>query len=242
MAKKFRMYRRRGGPLGARFLLRLAFVVVLLAVLFGSYRNQFGELFATFDPRVPKLPAVFSLGPNSSAGPSVIKLNANPAGAPAGPKVIQLDVSSTGALGGPRLPTVIKLNTNPDRAPTGSIQPKSIEVVDGDTIRADGQPYRLAGLDTPESGLKAKCAAERELAARASRRLREIVAGGGLKLDRVACGCAAGTEGTEKCNYGRLCGVLTASGRDVSLTLIGEGLAKKYDCSAGHCPPKQPWC
>jgi endonuclease YncB( thermonuclease family) len=244
MAKKFRMGRRRG-LISSRFLFNAAFVAVLITVLFGSYHNQFGELFAPLAPKA-KPPSVVYAGASAPAGPSVIKPGAIPASASSGPKVIELNSTTGSVPNKPKLPTIVKLGPAPDSVPsasiTGSIQSGRIEVVDGDTIRADGQSYRLVGLDAPESGEKAKCAAEREIAARANLRLREIVAGGGLKLDRVSCDCAAGTEGTPACNYGRLCGVLTVSGRDVSLTLIGEGLAKRYDCVAGRCPPKQPWC
>lgn len=117
----------------------------------------------------------------------------------------------------------------------------SIRVVDGDTILCDGKPYRLVGYDTPASGLRAKCAAERERAARAVRRLRQIVAAGNLRK-RVSCGCPAGTEGSESCNHGRLCGVLTAGDRDVAQILVEEGLARRSICRGDNCPPRQSWC
>jgi hypothetical protein len=79
------------------------------------------------------------------------------------------------------------------------IEPGAIEVVDGDTIRAGGRTFRLVGFDTPETGSRARCEHERTLAAAASRRLRELVAGGGLDLERVACSCRPGTEGTPAC-------------------------------------------
>src|SRR5262249_44215002 len=111
-------------------------------------------------------------------------------------------------------------------APAGTIEPGRVDVIDGDTVRVDGKNFRLVGIDTPEIGVRARCETERQLALRAAKRLREIVAGGTLRLDRVACSdCPPGTEGTLACNYGRLCGVLTVSGRDVGLILIGEGLA-----------------
>ena len=46
----------------------------------------------------------------------------------------------------------------------------NIEVVDGDTIRAGGNIFRLVGFDTPEKGSLAKCQSERLLAERATDR------------------------------------------------------------------------
>src|SRR5262249_18277281 len=80
-----------------------------------------------------------------------------------------------------------------------------VEVVDGDTIRIAGETFRLVGFDAPET-YRARCPSERELGNRATFRLRQLVAGGGLDLERVACSCASGTEGTRRCNYGRSCG------------------------------------
>jgi endonuclease YncB( thermonuclease family) len=122
------------------------------------------------------------------------------------------------------------------------IEPGAIEVVDGDTIRAGGRTARLVGFDTPETGSRARCETERTLAAAASARLRQLIAGGGLDLERVACSCRPGTEGTLLCNYGRLCGTLTARGRDVGLILISEGLARPFVCGPQSCPPFQGWC
>jgi hypothetical protein len=51
-----------------------------------------------------------------------------------------------------------------------------------------------------------------------------------------------GTEGTPRCNHGRLCGVLTARGRDVGEILIGEGPAFPLVCGPTSCPPQQSWC
>jgi len=117
-----------------------------------------------------------------------------------------------------------------------------IDVIDGDTVRANGQVYRLVGFNTPESGLQAKCEAERKLAARATSRLRQIVAAGGLRFERVACACPPGTEGTQRCNYGRLCAKLASPAGDVGRLLIAEGLARPYVCSNTRCPPRRGWC
>ena len=126
----------------------------------------------------------------------------------------------------------------------GQAQPAltTIEVVDGDTVRSGGAIYRLVGFDTPEGGMNAKCERERTLAARATQRLRLLVAGGGVNLRRVPCACPQGTESTPRCNLGRLCGTLTVRGSDVAGIMIGEGLARPYFCGSTSCPPRGSWC
>lgn len=122
------------------------------------------------------------------------------------------------------------------------IAPSAIEVVDGDTIRARGLTVRLIGFDTPETGTRAACNEERSMAAEASSRLRHLIAAGGVDLSIVPCNCRPGTEGTQACNHGRSCGVLTVAKRDVGQTLISAGLARPYQCSGTSCPRRQPWC
>jgi endonuclease YncB( thermonuclease family) len=93
-------------------------------------------------------------------------------------------------------------------------------------VRSEGQIFRLVGFNTPESGLDAECASERALAAKATGRLQQLVKAGEPNLERVACACVPGTEGTRQCNHGRLCGRLSVDGRDVGSILIAEGLAE----------------
>ena len=50
-----------------------------------------------------------------------------------------------------------------------------IAVVDGDTVRHQGQLYRLVGFDTPEKGDLARCEQERRLAEKATQRLRQLI-------------------------------------------------------------------
>ena len=129
-----------------------------------------------------------------------------------------------------------------NQAPSGWLESVRVDIIDGDSIRSGRQVYRLVGFYMPESGDNARCPRERALAADATRRLRELVAGGELDLRRVPCACARGTEGTGQCNYGRLCGTLKVRGRDVGTILIAEGLAERYVCGAAACPPRKSWC
>jgi endonuclease YncB( thermonuclease family) len=121
------------------------------------------------------------------------------------------------------------------------IEPAQVEVLDGDTIRIAGETFRLVGFDAPET-YRAQCPAERGLGNRAAFRLRQLVAGGGLDLLRVACACPAGTEGTPRCNYGRSCGTLKARGQDVGAALIADGLARPFVCGRTSCPRREGWC
>jgi endonuclease YncB( thermonuclease family) len=124
----------------------------------------------------------------------------------------------------------------------GSIQSEPIDVIDGDTVRLNGTVYRLTGFDTPERGDKARCDDERRRAEEATTRLRALIGSGNARLERVACACRPGQEGTKNCNYGRLCGSLLIGGRDVGQILISEGLAHSYICGATRCPQRRPWC
>jgi endonuclease YncB( thermonuclease family) len=135
------------------------------------------------------------------------------------------------------LPEVISLGR-----PISTEVMSSISVVDGDTVRSGGQTYRLVGFDTPERGDLARCARERTLAQQATQRLQQLIGSGHVTLQRVACACKPGTEGTSRCNYGRLCGTLRADGRNVGAILIREGLAHSYVCSGTGCPRRRSWC
>jgi len=115
-----------------------------------------------------------------------------------------------------------------------------VEVLDGDTIRVAGETFRLVGFDAPET-YRARCSSERELGNRATFRLRQLVAQGGLDLERVQCSCRPGTEGTPRCNYGRSCATLRSRGRDVGVVLIAEGLVRPFVCGRTSCPSRK-WC
>ncbi len=193
---------RRTSFFSARNIVLAVAVAGALLALAASYRDQLGELTASYTPAMH----------------------------PAPPPV------ATNA------PTVVKLGVPVPEPVEGAIDARRITVVGGDTIRIEGLTYRLVGFDTPSTGLSARCTAEREKSAQAVQRLRDIVAAGGLKFQRVACPCEPGTEGTLRCNDAHLCGVLSISGRDISDILISEGVARPYVCSRTKCPPKQSWC
>jgi endonuclease YncB( thermonuclease family) len=120
---------------------------------------------------------------------------------------------------------------------------QSFSITDGDTIRmSDGTPVRLVGFNAPET-FSPKCDVEAALGHRATARLKQLVASGQSSVIRMACSCRPGTEGTEKCNYGRSCGTLKINGQDVGQTLIREGLAVPFVCGRNSCPPTpRPWC
>ena len=138
-------------------------------------------------------------------------------------------------------PTTASIDAVPQTNAAAKI-PQKFQVVDGDTIRLEAMPYRLVGFNTPESGTNAQCSADRALSAKATKRLQQLLASGEPYLQRVPCACAPGTEGTDRCNYGRLCGILKVSGVDVGPVMIAEGLAEPYVCAGTRCPPRKNWC
>ncbi len=227
--------KRNKGPISTWKLVNVACGLALLVVVVALNRYGVAELIARLDGKAG--------AGNAPTGPTVVRPGGNTPGpsSQALPTIVRPGINSDSPPGS-NLPTIIRLGPNSSRSSGTTLLPQRISVVDGDTISADGKHYRLIGIDTPESGPRAKCAAERDKAERATKRLAEIIAGGNLSLDRVSCNCPPNTEGTGACNYGRLCGMLKSNGRDVGLMLVAEGLAKRYDCSASHCPPKQSWC
>src|SRR5260370_18633919 len=75
-------------------------------------------------------------------------------------------------------------------------QSAQIDVIDGDTVRFNGQVYSLAGFDTPERGGLARCDDERRRADAATSRLRTLIGSGDPRLLTLACSCRPGQEGT----------------------------------------------
>lgn len=99
-------------------------------------------------------------------------------------------------------------------------------VVDGDTIWYRGAKIRLSDINAPEVSQPA-CAAEAALAARATRRLTELLNAGPFSLTR---------DGRDVDRYGRLLRVVSRSGASLGGTLEGEGLAEPWQGRRGD------WC
>lgn len=130
---------------------------------------------------------------------------------------------------------------SPSQARIASVRASG--VIDGDTVRVQGQTFRLVGFDTPETGNRSRCLHESALGDRATYRLRELIgSAASVELTPLPCACRPGTQGTSQCNHGRSCGTLRANGRDVGDILISEGLARSYLCGATSCPRRGQWC
>ncbi len=105
-------------------------------------------------------------------------------------------------------------------------------VLDGDTYEIrfpDGRTDRLrvAHIDTPETGWKAKCPEELALGNRAKARARELVQG--REVDIVVA--------PKREKWGRLLGTVSVGGVDVGTLLLAERLATPYE---GRTKPD--WC
>ncbi|WP_064681757.1 thermonuclease family protein [Rhizobium bangladeshense] len=120
----------------------------------------------------------------------------------------------------------------------GLILCASLTVVDGDTVKCDGQNMRLlgegvpfvSGIDTPEIGSHAKCLKERKLALIAKGRLKELLAEKGLRV--VFSGSVDKTP-----THRPLVNIYRTNGEVIGKKLLREGLARTWS-------PKQPidWC
>lgn len=97
--------------------------------------------------------------------------------------------------------------------------PKTVTVVDGDTLKVDGVNVRISNFDTPERGNLAECDAERFLAVVASKRAEELVKTGKVVIV---------PEGRED-RYKRPLVRVTVDGRDWGDILVGESLAVKWE-------------
>lgn len=101
------------------------------------------------------------------------------------------------------------------------------QTVDGDTVRARGETYRLANIDAPETGPRAECAAERALGRRSTARVRQLI-GDASRVEARLVG--------RRDRYGREVAHIVIDGKDLGRVLISEGLAQPW---RGR---KAAWC
>ncbi|MBY3369384.1 thermonuclease family protein [Rhizobium laguerreae] len=114
----------------------------------------------------------------------------------------------------------------------------SLTVVDGDTIKCDGQNMRLlgegvpfvSGIDTPEIGSHARCMKERRLALIAKGRLKELLAEKGLRIE-----WSGAVDKTP--THRPLINIYRSNDEEIGKTLLQEGHARTWS-------PKRrnDWC
>lgn len=102
-------------------------------------------------------------------------------------------------------------------------------VIDGDTFEDldTGDRYRLENIDTPETGSRARCTAERQLGDRATRQARALITNAN-SLDVRRTGRID--------RYDRIIAFIEIDGRDLGELLIADGLARPW---RGR---REPWC
>ena len=116
----------------------------------------------------------------------------------------------------------------------GPIQGIVSRVIDGDTLEFVAHVWlglnlttavRVRGIDTPE--VRGACQREKDMAAKATRRLNELTAAG-VSIANVS----------DDKYFGRvIADVTAANGTDVRAAMIASGLARPYDGGT-----RQPWC
>ncbi len=103
----------------------------------------------------------------------------------------------------------------------------AVHVIDGDTFDHGGTRIRIADIDTPE--VNGRCPYETQLAARATQRLRTLLAAGPFELHPLG-------NGRDVDRYGRRLRIVTRGGRSLGDVLVAEGLARTW---TGR---REPWC
>lgn len=127
-------------------------------------------------------------------------------------------------------------STTPTKVEAAEMTMPIVAVVDGDTIKTTlplpcplcNASIRVNGIDTPEKGKKAKCAAEAEKSKMATEFTKFFVSGHktmivkNVKWDKYG---------------GRILGDVYVDGRSLSAELIKNGYARAY-----HGEKKASWC
>jgi endonuclease YncB( thermonuclease family) len=113
--------------------------------------------------------------------------------------------------------------------PSSSTPSVSLRVIDGDTVevRTTGEVIRLPNIDTPETGGRAQCAAERSAGDAATRAATQFIASANsITINR--------TDRQDR--YGRTIGFVLIDGRDLGEAMIADGHARPW---RGR---REPWC
>ena len=118
----------------------------------------------------------------------------------------------------------------------GPVAAELVRVIDGDSIEVRARLWigldltiqvRIRGIDAPETGGRAGCAAERQMAAAARDRLSALAAGP-LLLANITPDKYGGRVDAD---------VTNAAGIDLQTAMLASGLARAYDGAA-----RGEWC
>ena len=91
--------------------------------------------------------------------------------------------------------------------------------IDGDTLRADGERYRVENIDAPERGERAECSDERALGEAARAYVATWLAGASA-IEALPSG--------RRDRYGRIVARIEVDGVDLGERLIARGLAQPW--------------